>query len=66
MNYFSIYVFDDGNQIYEQYENIWSIIGHGAGKVKLLNIDKITIIESISRWKLLNIDNREYITTVTI
>tara|TARA_Y100000992_G_C21044828_1_gene386700 strand:- start:249 stop:449 length:201 start_codon:yes stop_codon:yes gene_type:complete len=66
MNYFSIYVFDDGNQIYEAYENIWSIIGHGRGKVKLLNIDKITIIESISRWKLINIDNREYITTVAI
>ena len=66
MYYFSIYVFDDGNQRYEAYKNIWSIIGHGRGKVKLLNIDKITIIESISRWKLLNIDNREYITTVTI
>ena len=33
MNYFSIYVFDDGNQIYEQYENIWSIISQKPVKV---------------------------------
>lgn len=66
MYYYAIFVFDDGNQRYEAYENVWSIIGYGRGKVKLLNIDDVTVIESISRWKLLNIDNREYITTVVI
>ena len=50
---YKIYVFDDGNQRYEKYTNIWFIVGSwGKGKVRLLNIDNITKIRSISRWKL--------------
>jgi hypothetical protein len=57
MYYYYIYNFEDGNEEYEIYNNIWSIIGYGRGKVKILNINNITIINSISRWKLKNIDN---------
>jgi len=50
-----IFVFDDGNKEYEAYENIWYMIGTWKGKVKLLNIDMKTEINSISKWKTIPI-----------
>tara|TARA_Y100000991_G_C21892190_1_gene314275 strand:+ start:415 stop:618 length:204 start_codon:yes stop_codon:yes gene_type:complete len=47
-----IHKFDDGNEKYNQYENVWYICGLWRGKVKLINIDKKTIIKSISKWKI--------------
>ena len=50
-----IFKFDDGIERYIDYENIWYIIGYWKGKVKLLNVDKVTEINSISRWKLISV-----------
>ena len=44
-------VFDDGNTKYKNFINSWFVIGTWRGKVKLINIDKTTIINSISEWK---------------
>ena len=44
-------VFDDGNTEYKKLINTWFVIGTWRGKVKLINIDKTTIINSISEWK---------------
>ena len=44
-------VFDDGNNEYKKYTNTWFVIGTWRGKVKLINIDKTTVINSISEWK---------------
>lgn len=51
---FEIYIFDPETKHYEKQDdtNIWFITGHGCGKVNILNIDKETKIEQISRWKL--------------
>ena len=50
-----ISVFDDGNQIYQKYENIWIVFGSFAngGKLRLVNVkdDKVKIY-SISTWKV--------------
>ena len=46
-----ITLFDDGNSNYKNYINQWFICGIWRGKVKLINIDKTTIINSISQWK---------------
>lgn len=48
----SIRVFDDGNNIYKQYENKWFVCGEWRGKMKLINIDGNTTIHSISEWKI--------------
>ena len=53
--YFRIYIFDDGNEKYQEYENQWEIVSRWEGKVKLKNIDGNTIIPSISNWKILKI-----------
>lgn len=47
-----ITLFDDGNVSYKNYENRWFICGKWRGKVKLINIDNTTIINSISEWKI--------------
>ena len=47
-----INVFDDGNEKYEYFTNKWIVCGKWKGKLKLINIDKITIINSISSWKV--------------
>jgi hypothetical protein len=56
---FKIRVFDDGNAIYANYENIWELIEplvDFPGKVSVQNkLDKTIIISSISYWKLLRI-----------
>tara|TARA_B100000963_G_scaffold356346_2_gene376282 strand:+ start:3423 stop:3623 length:201 start_codon:yes stop_codon:yes gene_type:complete len=48
-------VFDDGNTEYKKYTNKWFIISTWRGKVKLINIDNTTIINSISEWKTASI-----------
>jgi len=50
---YSITVYDDGNQAYEQYVNEWLIIGKWLGKRALVNVQNPSIIiDSISKWKL--------------
>ena len=48
-------VFDDGNTEYKKLINTWFVIGTWRGKVKLINIDNTTIINSISEWKTASI-----------
>jgi len=53
---YQIFNFDDGNEIYLQYVNEWIINGEWKGKVSLVNVKYPSItINSISRWKILNI-----------
>ena len=50
-----INVFDDGNQIYKKYENIWIVFDTfaGGGKVRLFNFkDNDIKLYSISTWKV--------------
>jgi hypothetical protein len=55
MSQVKITVFDDGNDVYKRYENIWNITGskfHGS-KVELTNaVEKEIKINSISAWKV--------------
>ncbi len=55
MSQVKITVFDDGNDVYKQYENRWYITGskfHGS-KVELTNtVEKDIKIKSISAWKV--------------
>ncbi len=55
MSQVKINVFDDGNDVYKRYENIWNITGskfHGS-KVELTNaVEKEIKINSISAWKV--------------
>ena len=55
MSQVKITVFDDGNDVYKRYENIWNITGskfHGS-KVELTNaVEKEIKIKSISAWKV--------------
>lgn len=46
-----INIFDDGNDIYKSNENKWFVCGEWRGKIKLINIDGNTTINSISEWK---------------
>ena len=46
-----INLFDDGNLEYKKFTNQWFVIGLWRGKVKLINVDKTTVINSISEWK---------------
>ena len=46
-----ITIFDDGNNQYKNFTNKWFLCGVWKGKVKLINVDNITIINSISEWK---------------
>ena len=49
----SISVFDDGNEIYKKYTNIWNIMKtNNKGKVRLLNNIENVILPSISSWKI--------------
>lgn len=50
---YSISVFDDGNEKYMRYVNVWHKYGEWRGKVALVNkVDRTIKIESISEWKL--------------
>ena len=48
----SVIVFDDGNKHYDELENTWFLCGVWEGKVKLIHKNKETIIDSISKWKV--------------
>ena len=54
---YKIWVFDDGNDIYKLYENIWEMYADtGRGKFSLRNVKNPTIeIKSISQWKCINL-----------
>jgi|TARA_Y100000992_G_C21079063_1_gene402431 hypothetical protein len=49
----AIIVFDDGLDPYKKKENIWYICGSWKGKVRLVNQDQKTYINSISSWKII-------------
>ena len=49
-----IKMFDDGNEKYQYFINKWTVCGKWKGKVKLININKITTVTSISSWKIIN------------
>jgi len=50
---YSIRVFDDGNERYTGYVNVWHKYGEWRGKVALVNaVDRTVRVESISEWKL--------------
>jgi hypothetical protein len=53
---YTIFVYDDGNQTYEEYTNEWLINGKWRGKCALINVkDPSVKIHSISKWKLCKI-----------
>ena len=55
---YKINTFDDGNDKYRNYKNEYYKIGYYLnypGKIALMNIDKETIISSISSWKVSSI-----------
>ena len=50
---YSIRVFDDGNDRYSEYVNVWHKYGEWRDKVAIVNsVDMRVRIESISAWKL--------------
>ncbi len=50
---YEIIFFDDGNQQYISYSNIWGQFGQWRGKVALFNRENPEIlIKSISKWKI--------------
>ena len=50
---YSIRVFDDGNDRYAEYVNVWHKYGEWRDKVAIVNsVDMRVRIESISAWKL--------------
>jgi hypothetical protein len=50
---YCINTFDDGNEKYRGYVNVWHPYGEWRGKVALVNkFDTSIRIESISYWKL--------------
>jgi len=52
-NCYAIQSFDDGNQEFSQYNNVWKQFGVWRGKVALYNKDNSNIvIKSISAWKV--------------
>ena len=53
---YKINIFDDGNEKYKQYQNIWEIYSVWKGKVSLINKKNNDIkITSISSWKIYKI-----------
>ena len=49
---YSITIFDDGNEKYEKYINVWHAYGTWRGKVALVNHSAPSVrIPSISKWK---------------
>tara|TARA_B100000927_G_C16418284_1_gene450227 strand:+ start:262 stop:543 length:282 start_codon:yes stop_codon:yes gene_type:complete len=49
-----ITIFDDGNDIFKCKENTWFICGEWKEKVRMIHADKKTVIQSISRWKVIH------------
>ena len=59
----AIILFDDGLQAYKEKENEWFICGEWKGKIRILNKDRKTYINSISAWKVIphiNTDVNKY------
>ncbi len=55
LDIYKLIIYDDGNEKYEQYENMWLISGQWNGKVELINRTNSEIkINSISKWKIMN------------
>lgn len=53
MDTYTISVYDDGNQSYEQYKNEWIILSRSHGKYSICNVAIPVIqINSISAWKM--------------
>lgn len=50
---YAIIVFDDANKKCEELENTWFLCGVRKGKVRMIHKDRTTIIESISKWKVI-------------
>ena len=50
---YMIIVFDDKNKMCEELENTWFLCGARKGKVRMIHKDRTTIIESISKWKVI-------------
>lgn len=62
-NIYEILLFDDGNQnIEKKYNNLWNIVAtNNKGKVRLRNIKEPSFyLESISRWKVKDINYHVY------
>lgn len=57
-NYYKITVFDDGNKRFSNLENKWFIVSQWVGKVRVINVNNKTEIRSISRWKLIEDENK--------
>jgi hypothetical protein len=50
---YSVRVFDDGNERYAGYVNVWHKYGEWRGKIAIVNsVDRTVRLESISEWKL--------------
>ena len=49
----SITIFDHENIHYKKLKNTWYICGNWKEKVRLINDDRKTIVQSISNWKVL-------------
>lgn len=49
----SVIVFDPQHKHYESLENTWYLCGTKPGKVRLIHRDKETIVDSISKWKVI-------------
>ena len=49
----SVIVFEPQHQQYESLENTWYVCGTKPGKVRLIHKDKETVVDSISKWKVI-------------
>ena len=48
----SIIVFDEKYKQYGKLDNTWFLCGVRNGHVRLIHSDRITIVESIAKWKV--------------
>ena len=56
MDYYEIRVFDDGNDEFKSYENVWIQYDFYLGKISLQNVKQPEIkIKSISAWKCIKL-----------
>ena len=60
MDYYELRVFDDGNDKFKVYENVWVQYDFYLGKISLQNVKNPKIqIKSISAWKCIKIKYKE-------
>ena len=50
---YSVIVFNDENKHFEKLENTWFLCGIWKGKVRMIHKDRVNIISSISKWKVI-------------